>query len=96
MSDFISELKAGWVGARQREFHQRTRGIMSSEGRQALEEEFDRKLAEVKAEAWDEGANAVTCEWRLHPERGDAIVKHAQVRTRRPANPYRKEQSDDY
>lgn len=45
--------------------------------------------------AWDEGANAVTCEWRLHPERGDAIVKHAQVRTRRPANPYRKEHGND-
>ena len=45
--------------------------------------------------AWDEGVNAVTCEWRLHPERGDAIVKHAQVRTRRPANPYRKAVQDD-
>ena len=95
MSRFISELKAAWVGARQRAFHQGTRGIMTPEDRQVLEEEFDRKLAEVKAEAWAEGANAVTCEWRLHPERGDAIVKHAQVRTRRPANPYRKEPGNE-
>lgn len=95
MSDFISELKAAWVGARQRAFHQSTRGIMTPEDRQVLGGEFDRKLAQIQVDAWDEGANAVTCEWRLHPERGDAVVKHAQVRTRRPANPYRKEQGSD-
>lgn len=79
MSNFISELKAGWVGARQREFHQRTRGIMSPEGRQALEEEFDRKMAQIQANVWDEACDEVA---------GQGTV---QI----PANPYRKEQDNE-
>ena len=59
MSDFILELKASWVGNRSRKFYQATRGIMAPEERIALEEEFDRKLAEhnrqVAEQAWDEG-----------------------------------------
>lgn len=46
MGEFISELKAAWVGNRRRKFYQSTRGIMTPEERQALEEEFERKLAE--------------------------------------------------
>lgn len=62
MSEFISELKAAWVGNRRRKFYQSTRGIMTPEERQALEEEFERKLAEhdrqVAERAWDEGQKA--------------------------------------
>jgi len=56
MSDFVSELKAAWMGARQREFHQSTRGIMTPEARRELEEEFYQRLAEhnrqVAEKAW--------------------------------------------
>lgn len=59
MSGFISELKAAWVGNRRRKFYQSTRGIMTPEERRALEEGFDRKLAEhdrqVAEKAWAEG-----------------------------------------
>lgn len=85
MSNFISDLKAGWVGARQREFHQGTRGIMSHEDRQVLEDEFDRKLAQIQAEAWGR------CEEMML----EHIERNGTSTAGWPANPYRKGQGND-
>lgn len=70
MSGFISELKAAWVGNRRRKFYQSTRGIMTPEERRALEEGFDRKLAEhdrqVAEKAWDRciGEMPIDPDWK--------------------------------
>ena len=85
MSDFISELKAAWVGARQRAFYRSTRGIVAPEDRQVREEEFDRKRAQVQAEAWGR------CEEMLL----EHIERHGTSPAVWPANPYRKEQGNE-
>lgn len=81
MSEFIQQAKAAWVGARQRDFNRRTRGIMTPEERKVIEDTFDAALAEhdrqVAERAWDEGASA------MRDIYGDVIED----------NPYWKEQS---
>lgn len=61
MSEFIKQVKAAWVGARQRDFNRRTRGVMTPEERRVIEDTFDEVLAEhdrqVAERAWDEGAS---------------------------------------
>lgn len=108
MSRFISELKAAWVGARQRAFHQGTRGIMTPEDRQVLEGEFDHWLArhdaEVAAKALEEVASAWQVNGWVHdmPEKGaeraQVILHMAQAATemlRLRAAEYRKAVRDE-
>lgn len=89
MSDFKSELKAAWVGARQRAFQQNTRVIMAPEERQVLEEAFDRQLAEydrqVAARAFAQGVEAAL----------DTTNQHGLGLLTLIGNPYRKEQNNE-
>lgn len=92
MSDFISELKAAWVGARQREFHQGTRGIMTPEDRRALEEEFDQKMAQIQANAWYEGHSAG---WESRNDDAAAGWVPSGPHESDACNPYRKGQGNE-
>lgn len=74
---------AAWVSAHQRIYHQRTRGIMTPEDRQALEDEAEKAMREIEAEAWDRGFDAGEADVFLH-ERGSFDDPCIQ-------NPYRKE-----
>ena len=59
MSEHLEPLVAAYVAQRQRDFHQRTRGIPTPESRAVWEFDASEKIRahdqKVKAEAWDEG-----------------------------------------
>lgn len=92
MNDIILEIKTAWIAAHQRMFHQSTRGVMTTEGRRALEEEFDRKLAQIQAEAWDEGHAAG---WESRNDDAAAGWVPSGPHESDARNPYRKEQGNE-
>lgn len=82
MSEFISELKAAWVGNRQRAFYQSTRAIMMPEERRALEDEFERRLAEHDRQVAERALIKAARELRVSFSRGAAIAMHHQCHKR--------------
>ena len=80
MSDGIEALKAAYVSQMQRAYHSSTRGIATPEDCQQWEADADRVIRKAKAEAWDEGREAVY------------DFQHRMIRDpglKPPPNPYR-------
>lgn len=101
MSEFISELKAAWIGNRRRKFYQSTRGIMTPEERRALEEDFDRQLAERDRQVAEKALTDLACEIEATSKRTDnTFTEHAVVEAgglellREAAEAYRQERKE--